>query len=221
MNIKIENARFLNERGTYSNKRDAPLMFTVDITDLDSELFEGTVPYTFLDYSFDEEQRLEQSIGKKFKVRKYIKSILNNIKIENYFEYEDNEVLSLYKYHQIYCHDIDDDCSKFIKFYDGIYFDNDVFDYTLDSQNVLSNFISNYDHLIADGKIEKESISQEYISVSNFIHNFNYSQLVELYNLMVTRFSEVKLHARSLKDKIKNTTDVDEIRNIKWDLWIF
>ena len=38
---------------------------------------------------------------------------------------------------------------------------------------------------------------------------------------MVTRYSEVKLHARILKDKIKNSQDINEIKTIEWDLWVF
>ena len=76
-------------------------------------------------------------------------------------------------------------------------------------------------HLIAENKIKKEDVSQDFISISNIIHKLNYSQLVELYNLMITRYSEIKLHARILKDKIKNSQDINEIRTIEWDLWVF
>lgn len=221
MNIKIENAKYTNERGTLSNERNNLKTFNADITDLDGELFKGTIPYTFVDYYKDSEESLEKNEGNFFKVRKYIKSILDTIEIENYLEFEDNLPLSLYKYHKIFCQDIDDDCNSFIKFYDGIYFDNDIFDYSLDSQNIIANFISNYDHLIAENKIKKEDVSQDFISISNIIHKLNYSQLVELYNLMITRYSEIKLHARILKDKIKNSQDINEIKTIEWDLWVF
>lgn len=213
MNIKIENAKYINERGTVNNERDGLLTFNVDITDLDNELFEGTIPYTFVDYNNELED------DELFKIRKYIKSVLNEIEIKN-FECDENNVLTLYKYKTIFSKDIDDDCNLFIKTYDSIYFNNDVFDYSLDSQNIISNFINNYDHLIKEEKIKKEDVSQDFISASNNIHKLNYDQMVELFNLMVTRYSDIKLHARELKDKINNSESIDEIKNTTWDLWI-
>ena len=50
MNIKIENAKYTNERGTLLNERNNLKTFNADITDLDGELFKGTIPYTFVDY---------------------------------------------------------------------------------------------------------------------------------------------------------------------------
>lgn len=217
MNLKIENAKYLSERGTVNNKRDGLLTFNADITDLDNKLFEGTIPYTFVDYTDEELEFFNDDISS---VRKYIKSKLNEIEIENYKRFEDNIVLTLYNYKLFFCENIDEDCNLFIKSYDSIYFDNDIFDYSLDSQNILSNFINNYNNLILDNKIEKENIQQDFISSSNKIHKLNYNQMVDLFNLMVNRFSEVNLHARALKDKINNSTDIDEIKNIAWDLWI-
>lgn len=215
MNLKIENAKYTTERGTINNERDGRLTFNADITDLDNELFEGTLPYTFVDYTDRELKFLNDDI---FNVRKYIKSKLNEIKIEN-FKY-DNDITTLYNYREIFNNDIDNDCNLYIKSYDVVYFDNDVFDYSLDSQNIISNFINNYDHLIKEGKTKKEDVSQDFISCSNTIHKLSYEQMIELFNLMVTRYSEIKLYARALKDKINKSEDIDAIKNTAWDLWI-
>lgn len=218
MNIKIENARYTTMRGTIGNKRDGILTFDADITDLDNELFEGTVPYTFIDYDNNSSvsEYLDDDI---FKVRKYIKSKLDEIKIENY-KYANNPEGTLYVYRKIFNKDIDDDCEMFVKSYDVVCFNGDIFDYSLDSQNIISNFINNYDHLIKEEKIKKEDVSQDFISCSNVVHKLNYEQMIELFNIMVTRYSEVKLHARELKNKINNSEDIDEIKNSFWDLWV-
>lgn len=215
MNLKIENAKYTTERGTINNERDGRLTFNADITDLDNELFEGTIPYTFVDYT---DKELEFFNDDTFTIRKYIKSKLNEIKIENFKN--DNIMATLYNYRKIFNKDIDDDFNLYVKSYDVVYFDEDVFDYSLDSQNIISNFINNYDHLIKEGKIKKEDVSQDFISCSNVIHKLNYEQLIELFNLMITRYSEIKLYARELKDKINNSEDIDEIKNIAWDTWV-
>ena len=215
MNLKLENAQYYNLAGTVTGGFDDPMSFNIDITDLDGKLFKGTIPYTYVDYNEYDFFYGIRDINIS-EIQKYIKSKLNDIKIK-IFEVSPDYVTNLYAYKAYYRNNIDRRFNMFIN-EDSILFDDDLFNYKLDTQNILSNFINNYNNLISLNKIKVEDIRQEFVSASTTVHKFNYSQMVDLLNIMVSKYSGVKLYFVSLKNKLSESKSVDEIKSIKDDL---
>ena len=209
MNLKLENAHYTNVHGTVGNVRGNPKYFTVTITDLDGKLNNGKpFPYTYVDDGNDATSNVKQ----------YIKSKLNELDIA-YYNSDSVPELALNEYRYYAQHDIDDDCNTFIKSYDVIYFINDVFTYDMGSISVLNSIIECYKSQLDNGTVDKDTISHKFISATNYSHDLSYDQLVDLRNQMILRYSEIKLHARALKDRVNEANTIDEILNIRWDLW--
>lgn len=209
MNLKLENARYTNIHGTLDDRRYGAKMFDIDVTDLDGVINGGkTFPYTYLDDESDN--------GDKIKLA--IKSKLSEISIANALLHPDptNSLITYKRYAQ---KDIDEDFELYITKYDGIFFDSDLFTYDQDSINVLNSIIACYDSQLSNDTLSTDKILHRFISSTNTIHELTYEQLIDLRNLMVLRYSEIKLHARELKDKIENANTVEEVRSVVWDLW--
>jgi hypothetical protein len=209
MNLKLENARYTNVHGTLDDKRYGTKMFDIDVTDLDGVINGGkTFPYTYLDNEFDSDD----------KIKPVIKSTLSELSITNGLLSPD-PIASLTLYKRGVQKDIDEDFKLYITKYDGIFFDSDLFPYDQDSINVLNSIIACYDSQLSNDTLSTDKISHRFISSTNIIHELTYAKLVELHNLMVLRYSEIKLHARELKDKIENAETVEEVKAVVWDLW--
>lgn len=209
MNLKLENARYTNVHGTLEDVRGKPKMFDIDVTDLDGAINNGkTFPYTYLDSESDNGD----------KIKAVIKSKLSEISIANWLASHDPTItLTIYK--SAIQKDIDEDFKLYITKYDGIFFDSDLFQYDQDSINVLNSIIACYDSQINNNELSADKISHKFISSTNIIHELTYEELVDLRNLMILRYSEIKLHARELKDKIENANTVEEVKAVVWDLW--
>ena len=210
MNLKLENARYINIRGTLDNIRHGTQLFDIDVTDLDGVINNGkTFTYTYLNKDDDDSNSA---------IKQYIKSKLKELYIGYY--YGDPElIIAIVEYKQCAISDIDDDFNTFVSYYDGIYFDNDVFSYNRESIDIINSIIACYDSQITNNKISADKVTHKFISCTNAVHDLTYTKLVELRNEMILRYSEVKLYARELKDKVLKAKTVDEIRNIRWDLW--
>lgn len=207
MNLKLENPRYTTVRGTVDNLREGALTFDVDVTDLDGYINNGkTFRYTYINDVNNNQ------------VDAFIKSKIDTLNIEEY-QLDPNPVLSLVMYKECIKQDIDEDFKLYTTKYDSVYFDNDLFSYDQDSINILSNIISCYDSQISDGTVSIDKIVHKFISTTNEQHDLSYNKLIELRNLMVFRYSKVKLHARELKDKIENAKTIKDVKVIKWDLW--
>lgn len=209
MNLKLENARYVNVYGTADNIRNNPKCFDVTVTDLDGIINDGkSFPYTYIDNDDDCDS----------KVKQYIRSKLEELDIA--YHYVDPILeLALLEYKYFATTDINDDVNLFINKYDGIYFNNDIFAYDINSITIINGIIDLYKSGIDSGTVNVDDISHEFISVTNDKHKLSYKQLIDLRNTMVSKYSEVKLYARKLKDEIEKATSVDEIRSIRWDLW--
>ena len=209
MNLKLENARYTNVHGTLGDVRSGPKMFDIDVTDLDGVINNGkTFPYTYLDSESDNDD----------KIKAVIKSKLSEISIANWLSNHDStESLMIYK--SAMKKDIDEDFKLYVTEYDSVFFDSDLFSYDQDSINILNSIIACYDSQINNNELSVDKILHRFISSTNIIHEFTYEKLVELRNLMVLRYSEIKLHARELKDKIENTYTIEEVKAVVWDLW--
>lgn len=207
MNLKLENPRYTTVRGTVDNLREGTLTFDVDVTDLDGYINNGKMfRYTYINDVNNNQ------------VDAFIKSKIDTLNIEEY-QLDPNPVLSLVMYKECIKQDIDEDFKLYTTKYDSVYFDNDLFSYDQDSINILSNIISCYDSQISDGTVSIDKIVHKFISTTNEQHDLSYNKLIELRNLMVFRYSKVKLHARELKDKIENAKTIKDVKAIKWDLW--
>lgn len=208
MNLKLENARYSTIHGTRANVRSGIMTFDVDITDLDGKINNGKpFPYTYVDKEVTNSE-----------ISKFIKANMDKLTIANYQPDPDPEVtLSLYR--QCMKQDINEDFNTYVTKYDAVFFDNDLFSYSQDSINIITGLIGCYESQVAENKIAETDAVHEYISNTNARHKLSYKQLKELRNLMVLRYSEIKLHARSLKDKIESAKTVDEIKAVVWDLW--
>lgn len=207
MNLKLENPRYTTVRGTVDNLREGTLTFDVDVTDLDGYINNGKMfRYTYIN-----------DVNNNH-VDAFIKSKIDTLNIEEY-QLDPNPVLSLVVYKECIKQDIDEDFKLYTTKYDSVYFDNDLFSYDQDSINILSNIISCYDSQISDGTVSIDKIVHKFISTTNEQHDLSYNKLIELRNLMVFRYSKVKLHARELKDKIENAKTIKDVKAIKWDLW--
>lgn len=209
MNLKLENARYTNVHGTLDDKRYGTKMFDIDVTDLDGVINGGkTFPYTYLDNVSDSDD----------KIKPVIKSKLSEISITNGLLSPD-PIASLTLYKRGVQKDIDEDFKLYITKYDGIFFDGDLFPYDQDSINVLNSIIACYDSYLSNDTLSTDKILHRVISSTNIIHQLTYAQLVDLRNLMVLRYSQIKLHARELKDKIENANTVEEVKAVVWNLW--
>lgn len=209
MNLKLENARYLNVHGTLDDVRSSLKMFDIDVTDLDGVINNGkTFSYTYLDCESDNDD----------KIKAVIKSKLSEISIANWVASND-PTITLTTYKIAIQKDIDEDFKLYTTKYDGIFFDSDLFPYDQDSINVLNSIIACYDSQINNNELSVDKILHRFISSTNIIHELTYEKLVELRNLMVLRYSEIKLHARELKDKIENTYTIEEVKAVAWDLW--
>lgn len=209
MNLKLENARYTNVHGTLDDKRDGIKMFDIDVTDLDGVINDGkTFPYTYLDSEF----------GNDDKIKAFIKSKLSEISIANGLLCPD-PIESLARYKRAIQKDIDEDFKLYVTKYDSVFFNSDLFSYDQDSINILNSIIAYYDSQINNNELSADKILHKFISSTNIIHELTYEKLVELRNLMILRYSEIKLHARELKDKIENTYTIEEIKAVVWDLW--
>lgn len=207
MNLKLENPRYTTVRGTVDNLREGELTFDVDVTDLDGYINNGKMfRYTYINDVNNNQ------------VDAFIKSKIDTLNIEEY-QLDPNPVVSLVMYKECIKQDIDEDFKLYTTKYDSVYFDNDLFSYDQDSINILSNIISCYDSQISDGTVSIDKIVHKFISTTNEQHDLSYNKLIELRNLMVFRYSKVKLHARELKDKIENAKTIKDVKAIKWDLW--
>ena len=208
MNLKLENATYATIRGTVNNIRNGALLFDVDVTDLDGKLNSGKpIAYTYIDDGINASE-----------ISKFIKANMDKLTIANYQPDPDPEVtLSLYRKYMK--QDINEDFNTYVTKYDAVFFDNDLFSYSQDSINIITGLIGCYESQVAENKIADTDAVHEYISNTNARHKLSYKQLKELRNLMVLRYSEIKLHARSLKDKIEHAKTVDEIKAVVWDLW--
>lgn len=209
MNLKLENARYINVHGTLGDVRSSLKMFDIDVTDLDGVINNGkTFSYTYLDSESDNDD----------KIKAVIKSKLSEISIANWLASHDPTIaLSIYK--SAIQKDIDEDFKLYVTEYDSVFFDSDLFSYDQDSINILNSIITCYDSQINNNELSADKISHRFISSTNIIHEFTYEKLVELRNLMVLRYSEIKLHARELKDKIENMYTIEEVKAVVWDLW--
>lgn len=214
MKLKLSNPHYTNTRGTVDNIRNGTIMFDVIVEDLDNEILTEPIPYTFVDYDFENEDLIESEI------RKYIKSQLDNLKID-YYQSNHSFAQTLYEYRTDAIYDINCDFDFFIKKYDCIEFNEDIFDYSLDTQQIINSIISDYDYQIQSGKITKQDIKCEFISISNAIHVFTYDQLLELRSKIINRFTKVKLYARRLKDKVVAADNIDDIKAVVWDEFVF
>lgn len=209
MNLKLENARYTNVHGTLDDIRYGTKMFDIDVTDLDGVINGGkTFPYTYLDNESDSDDKIKLAI----------KSKLSEIFIANGLLRPD-PIDSLTTYKRGIQKDIDEDFKLYITKYDGIFFDSDLFPYDQDSINVLNSIIACYDSQVSNDTLSTDKIMHRFISSTNIIHELTYEQLIDLRNLMVLRYSEIKLHARELKDKIENANTVEEVKAVVWDLW--
>lgn len=209
MNLKLENARYINVRGTLDDIRYGIKMFDIDVTDLDGVINNGkTFPYTYLDSESDNGD----------KIKAVIKSKLSEISIANWLASHDPTItLTIYK--SAIQKDIDEDFKLYVTEYDGVFFDSDLFSYDQDSINIINSIIAYYDSQINNNELSADKISHKFISSTNIIHELTYKELVDLRNLMILRYSEIKLHARELKDKIENADTVEEVKSVVWDLW--
>ena len=208
MRLKLENARYNTLHGTQYDTRSGVKAFDLDITDLDGGINNGKpFPYTYVD-----NKTSNSEIGK------FIKENMNTLTIANYQPDPDPEV-TLYIYRQCMKQDIDEDFNAYVTKYDAVFFDNDLFSYSQDSITIITGLIGCYESQVAENKIAETDAVHEYISNTNARHKLSYKQLKELRNLMVLRYSENKLHARSLKDKIESAQTVAEIKAVVWDLW--
>lgn len=209
MNLKLENARYINVHGTLGDVRSSLKMFDIDVTDLDGVINNGkTFSYTYLDSESDNDD----------KIKAVIKSKLSEISIANWLASHDPTIaLSIYK--SAIQKDIDEDFKLYVTEYDSVFFDSDLFSYDQDSINILNSIIACYDSQINNNELSVDKILHRFISSTNIIHEFTYEKLVELRNLMVLRYSEIKLHARELKDKIENMYTIEEVKAVVWDLW--
>ena len=209
MNLKLENARYTNVHGTLGDVRNSLKMFDIDVTDLDGVINNGkTFSYTYLDSESDNDD----------KINAFIKSKLSEISIANWVASHDPTIaLTIYK--STIQKDIDEDFKLYVTEYDSVFFDSDLFSYDQDSINILNSIIACYDSQINNNELSVDKILHRFISSTNIIHEFTYEKLVELRNLMVLRYSEIKLHARELKDKIENTYTIEEVKAVVWDLW--
>ena len=209
MNLKLENARYTNVHGTLGDVRSSLKMFDIDVTDLDGVINNGkTFPYTYLDSESDNDD----------KIKAVIKSKLSEISIANWLSNHDS-IDSLMLYKSAMKKDIDEDFKLYVTAYDSVFFDSDLFSYDQDSINILNSIITCYDSQINNNELSADKILHRFISSTNIIHELTYEKLVELRNLMVLRYSEIKLHARELKDKIENTYTIEEVKAVVWDLW--
>ena len=207
MNLKLENPRYTTVHGTIDNLREGALTFDVDVTDLDGYINNGkTFRYTYIN-NVNSNQ-----------VDAFIKSKIDTLDIKE-CQLDPNPVLSLVMYKECIKKDIDEDFKLYTTKYDSVYFGDDLFSYDQDSINILSNIISCYDSQISADIVNKDKIVHKFISTTNEQHNLSYNELIELRNLMVFKYSEVKLHARKLKDKIENAKTIKDVKAIKWDLW--
>ena len=209
MNLKLENARYTNVHGTLNDVRGNQKMFDIDVTDLDGAINNGkTFSYTYLDSESDNDD----------KIKAVIKSKLSEISIANWLASHDPTIaLSIYK--SAIQKDIDEDFKLYVTEYDSVFFDSDLFSYDQDSINILNSIIACYDSQINNNELSVDKILHRFISSTNIIHELTYEKLVELRNLMVLRYSEIKLHARELKDKIENMYTIEEVKAVVWDLW--
>ena len=209
MNLKLENARYINVHGTLGDVRNSLKMFDIDVTDLDGVINNGkTFTYTYLDSESDNDD----------KIKAVIKSKLSEISIANWVASHDPTIaLTIYK--STIQKDIDEDFKLYVTEYDSVFFDSDLFSYDQDSINILNSIIACYDSQINNNELSVDKILHRFISSTNIIHEFTYEKLVELRNLMVLRYSEIKLHARELKDKIENMYTIEEVKAVVWDLW--
>lgn len=208
MNLKLENARYTNVHGTLDNIRYGTKMFDIDVTDLDGVVNSGkTFTYTYLDNGSPDDDKIKLAIKAK----------LPEISIANGLLRPD-PIDSLSTYKCVAQEDIDEDFKLYITKYDGIFFDSDLFSYDQDSINILNSIIACYDSQISNDTLAMDKILHKFISNTNTIHELTYKQLVELRNLMTLRFSDIKLHARELKDKIENANTVEEVKAVVWDL---
>ena len=209
MNLKLENARYTNVHGTLGDVRSSPKMFDIDVTDLDGVINNGkTFPYTYLDSESDNDD----------KIKAVIKSKLSEISIANWLASHDPTIaLTIYK--SAIQKDIDEDFKLYVTEYDSVFFDSDLFSYDQDSINILNSIIACYDSQINNNELSVDKILHRFISNTNIIHELTYEKLVELRNLMVLRYSEIKVHARELKDKIENMYTIEEVKAVVWDLW--
>jgi len=209
MNLKLENARYINVHGTLGDVRNSLKMFDIDVTDLDGVINNGkTFTYTYLDSESDNDD----------KINAFIKSKLSEISIANWVASHDPTIaLTIYK--STIQKDIDEDFKLYVTEYDSVFFDSDLFSYDQDSINILNSIIACYDSQINNNELSVDKILHRFISSTNIIHEFTYEKLVELRNLMVLRYSEIKLHARELKDKIENMYTIEEVKAVVWDLW--
>lgn len=209
MNLKLENARYINVHGTLGDVRSSLKMFDIDVTDLDGVINNGKkFSYTYLDSESDNDD----------KIKAVIKSKLSEIPIANWLASHDPTIaLSIYK--SAIQKDIDEDFKLYVTEYDSVFFDSDLFSYDQDSINILNSIIACYDSQINNNELSVDKILHRFISSTNIIHEFTYEKLVELRNLMVLRYSEIKLHARELKDKIENMYTIEEVKAVVWDLW--
>lgn len=209
MNLKLENARYINVHGTLGDVRNSLKMFDIDVTDLDGVINNGkTFSYTYLDSESDNDD----------KINAFIKSKLSEISIANWVASHDPTIaLTIYK--STIQKDIDEDFKLYVTEYDSVFFDSDLFSYDRDSINILNSIIACYDSQINNNELSVDKILHRFISSTNIIHEFTYEKLVELRNLMVLRYSEIKLHARELKDKIENMYTIEEVKAVVWDLW--
>lgn len=209
MNLKLENARYTNVHGTLDDRRGGTKMFDIDVTDLDGVINGGkTFSYTYLDNESESDD----------KIKSVIKSKLYEISIANGLLHPD-PISSLTMYKRGVQKDIDEDFKFFVTKYDGIFFDSDLFPYDQDSINVLNSIIACYDSQLSNDTLSTDKILHRFISSTNTIHTLTYKQLIDLRNLMVLRYSEIKLHARELKDKIENANTVEEVKAVVWNLW--
>ena len=209
MNLKLENARYINVHGTLDDIRYGTKMFDIDVTDLDGVINNGkTFPYTYLDNKSDSDDKIKLAIKAK----------LSEISIANGLLHPD-PIDSLTMYKRVVQKDINEDFKLYTTTYDNVFFDSDLFTYDQDSINTLNSIIACYDSQISNNTLTTDKILHRFISSTNTIHELTYEQLVELRNLMILRYSEIKLHARELKDKIENADTVEEVKAVVWDLW--
>jgi len=210
MRFKWENPRYTNYHGTYDDIHHGLLMFDLDITDLTGKINNGKpFPYTYIDNDVYNTDDIWYEIS--IQVPKILPEIalyeLNPISAVN---------LEIYKY-RAKC-DIDEDYKIFTETYDSIWYINDIYAVNEKSVNILNNITSMYTNMLTNNMINEADIKHTIISLTNLKHDLTYKELIGLSAKLTKRFSDVKIYARNLKDKVNDAKSIEEVVTYKWDL---
>lgn len=203
MNLEYSNFTYFNKEHSICGK----MAFNVTIKDLDNEVNNGEeFVYTFCEEYIDKPNTLDIYV-----MNDYLNGKFKNAVIADFSDARTLEEAKYDKTVEI------KETKQYMLENECVMYNDDLFGIDESSVLKLSCYIQNYTLRIDRNLIREEDILQPWISNTETRHNLSFNQLLELYDLILNKITEIECHANDLITAHIDTADtLDDINKVNW-----